>query len=80
MLELPTVAGGASVLQSVEVELSDVYQTFRRFAYYNIRTKDLKKLAKNGVAQIEVPLSPSAYSVAFNQNELGSMLAGYMST
>ena len=34
-LELPTVAGGASVLQHVDVEMSDVYQSFRRFAYYN---------------------------------------------
>ena len=33
-LELPTVAGGASVLQHVDVEMSDVYQSFRRFAYY----------------------------------------------
>lgn len=42
-LELPTVAGGASVLQHVDVEMSDVYQSFRRFAYYNIKAKELKK-------------------------------------
>ena len=38
-LELPTVAGGASVLQHVDVEMSDVYQSFRRFAYYNIKDR-----------------------------------------
>ena len=43
-LELPTVAGGASVLQHVDVEMSDVYQSFRRFAYYNIKAKELKKI------------------------------------
>lgn len=75
VMELPTVAGGASVLQAIDVELSDVYQTFRRFAYYNIKTKDLKKLAKKGVVQMDVQLFPSNYSMAFNQNELGEMLA-----
>ncbi|WP_455672967.1 hypothetical protein [Phocaeicola sp.] len=75
VIELPTVAGGTSVLQAIDVELSDVYQTFRRFAYYNFKTKELKKLTKNGVMQIDVQLSPSDYSVAFNQNELGSVLA-----
>lgn len=45
-LELPTVAGGASVLQHVDVEMSDVYQSFRRFAYYNIKAKELKKIGK----------------------------------
>lgn len=75
VIELPTVAGGASVLQAIDVELSDVYQTFRRFAYYNIKTKDLKKLTKHGVMQMDVQLSPSNYSMAFNQNELGGLLA-----
>ena len=36
VLELPTVSGGASVLQSIDIEWGDVYQTFRRFGYYNI--------------------------------------------
>ena len=33
-IECPTVIGGPSVLQSIDVQLSDVYQNFRRFAYY----------------------------------------------
>ena len=37
VLELPTVSGGASVLQSIDIEWGDVYQTFRRFGYYNIK-------------------------------------------
>ena len=72
-LELPTVAGGASVLQS------DVYQSFRRFAYYNIKAKELKKIGKNGIVQMDIQLSPGNYSIAFNQDVLGSMLTGSMS-
>lgn len=76
VLELSTVSGGASVLQHVEIEMGDVYQSFRRFAYYNIKVKDLKKISKNGVVQMDVQLSPSNYSMAFNQDVLGSMLVG----
>ena len=78
-LELPTVAGGASVLQHVDVEMSDVYQSFRRFAYYNIKAKELKKISKNGIVQMDIQLSPENYSIAFNQDVLGSMLSGSMS-
>ena len=46
VIECPTVAGGSSVLQSIDVELGDVYQTFKRFAYYNIKEKNLKKIIK----------------------------------
>lgn len=76
VLELPTVAGGASVLQAIDVELSDVYQTFRRFAYYNIKAKDLKKIGKEGIMQMDIQLTPSDYSVGFNQDDLGAMLTG----
>lgn len=78
MLELPTVAGGASVLQQVEVEISDVYQTYRRFAYYNIKTKDLKKISKSGITKIEVQLSPANYSMSFNQDVVGIRLLDSM--
>lgn len=78
-LELPTVAGGASVLQHVDVEMSDVYQSFRRFAYYNIKAKELKKISKNGIVQMDIQLSPENYFIAFNQDVLGSMLTGSMS-
>lgn len=79
VLELPTVAGGTSVLQHVDIEMSDVYQTFRRFAYYNIKAKELKKVGKNGIMQIDIQLNPRNYSMAFNQDVLGSMLTGSMS-
>lgn len=79
VLELPTVAGGTSVLQHVDIEMSDVYQTFRRFAYYNIKAKELKKVGKNGIMQIDIQLTPVNYSMAFNQDVLGSMLTGSMS-
>jgi hypothetical protein len=77
-LSLPTVAGGASILQNVDVEMDEVYQNFRRFAYYNIKAKELKKISKNGITQMEVQLSPGNYSVAFNQDVLGGMLIGSM--
>ena len=78
-LELPTVSGGASVLQSIDIEWGDVYQTFRRFGYYNIKAKDLKKTGKNGIDQIEFQLAPSNYVVMFNQDELGGLLTGSLS-
>lgn len=78
ILELPTVAGGASVLQQVDVEISDVYQTYRRFAYYNIKTKDLKKISKSGIAKLEVQLSPANYSMSFNRDVVGIRLLDSM--
>ena len=77
-LELPTVAGGASVLQQVEVEMSDVYQTYRRFAYYDIKAKDLKKIGKSGITRIEVQLTPANYSMTFNGDVLGVRLLDSM--
>ena len=78
-MELPTVSGGASVLQSIDIEWGDVYQTFRRFGYYNIKAKDLKKTGKNSIDQIEFQLAPSNYVVMFNQDELGGLLTGSLS-
>ena len=78
-LELPTVAGGASVLQHVDVEMSEVYQSFRRFAYYNVKAKELKKIGKNGVVQMDIQVSPENYSVAFDRDALGGLLTGSMS-
>lgn len=77
-LELPTVAGGASILQDVEIEMDVAYQTYRRFAYYNIKEKELKKFKKNGVSQIDVQLSPANYTIAFGQDQLGSLLLSSM--
>lgn len=74
VIECPTVTGGSSVLESIDVQLSDVYKTFRRFAYYNIKTKDLKKILKSSIIQIDIQLFPSDYSVAFNNNELGNII------
>ena len=73
------IPGGASVLQSIDIEWGDVYQTFRRFGYYNIKAKDLKKTGKNGIDQIEFQLAPSNYVVMFNQDELGGLLTGSLS-
>ena len=53
--------------------------SFRRFAYYNIKAKELKKIGKNGIVQMDIQLSPENYSIAFNQDVLGSMLTGSMS-
>lgn len=78
-LELPAVAGGASVLQQVDVEMSEVYQSFRRFTYYNVKAKELKKIGKNGIVQMEIRLSPGNYSAAFEQDALGSMLTDCLS-
>ncbi|EJX11289.1 hypothetical protein, secreted [gut metagenome] len=75
LLELPTVGGGAAVLQQVDVVMDEAYANYRRFAYYNFRTKDLKKLLKNGLAQVDFPLQPNSYVVSFPQNELGQQLA-----
>ena len=74
-IECPTVIGGPSVLQSIDVQLSDVYQNFRRFAYYNIKAKDLKKIQKSSIVQIDIQLYPSDYSVSFNDNQLGNLLS-----
>lgn len=78
ILELPTVSGGASPLQQVEVEMSDVYQTYRRFTYYDIKAKELKKISKSGITQLQVQLSPMDYSMSFGQNVLGVRLIDSM--
>ena len=59
--------GPVSYTHLVDVEMSDVYQSFRRFAYYNIKAKELKKIGKNGILQMDIQLSPGNYSIAFNQ-------------
>ena len=46
---------------------------------YNIKAKELKKISKNGIVQMDIQLSPENYSIAFNQDVLGSMLTGSMS-
>lgn len=78
VIDLPTVTGGASVLQSIDVEMSEVYQTFQRFAYYNIKAKELKKISKSGIVQIQIQLSPADYSMSFNQDVLGTKLIDSM--
>lgn len=79
VLELTAVAGGSGILQTIDVQLSDVYATYRRFAYYNIKEKDLKKMQKSTVQQLEIQLSPADYSVGFNNNNLGaSLTSSYM--
>lgn len=72
---LPTVAGGASVLQQVEVDMDDAYQDYRRFAYYNLKAKDLKKIVKKGVAQVELQLRPSSYVAVPAGGALDSLLS-----
>lgn len=78
ILELPTVAGGISALQEVDVELSDVYQAYRRFSYYDIKAKELKKISKDGITQIQVQLLPTDYSMMLTQNVLGVRLIDSM--
>ena len=41
--------------------------------------EELKKIGKNGIVQMDIQLSPGNYSIAFNQDVLGSMLTGSMS-
>lgn len=74
VIECLSVVGGTSVLQSIDIEMSDVYQTYRRFAYYNIKEKDLKRIQKSSIVQIDIQLYPSDYSVAFNDNQLGNVI------
>ena len=45
----------------------------------NGKAKELKKIGKNGIVQMDIQLSPGNYSIAFNQDVLGSMLTGSMS-
>ena len=78
-LELPTVAGGASVLQHVDVEMSDEFQCIRRFDFFNIKAKELKIISNNGIVHLFIELSPDIFSIEFNQDVLGSMLTGSMS-
>ena len=71
--ELETVAGGTAVLQNMDVYMDGVYQSYQRFAYYNIKKSVLKKL-KKGVASIEFRMQPNNYSVTFDADVLGSLL------
>lgn len=75
--ELSTVSGGTSVLQNMDVQMDQVYQSYQRFAYYNIKKSVLKKLAK-GVAKIEIRMSPQSYTATFDQDVLGSLFTNSM--
>lgn len=70
--ELESVAGGTSVLQNMEVQMDRVYQSYQRFAYYNIKKSVLKKL-KNGVAKIEIQMQPQNYVMTFDTDLLGTL-------
>ena len=48
-------------------------------AHFDTPSKELKKIGKNGIVQMDIQLSPGNYSIAFNQDVLGSMLTGSMS-
>lgn len=70
--ELESVAGGTSVLQNMEVHMDQVYQSYQRFAYYNIKKSVLKKL-KEGVAKIEIQMQPQSYVMSFSTDMLGTL-------
>ena len=62
-IQLPTVAGGAALLKTIDVKLEDVYSKYRRFAYYRFeKNGTLKKAVKKGVLAIGFDLNPSAYA------------------
>lgn len=71
--ELTTVSGGTSVLQNIDIQMDHIYQSYQRFAYYNIKKSVLKKL-KKGVASLQIQLQPSDYVTTFNTDVLGSLL------
>lgn len=75
--ELETVSGGTSVLQNMDVQMDRVYQSYQRFAYYNIKKSALKKMDK-GVARLEIQMQPRNYVVTFNQDILGNLLYSSM--
>ena len=54
-----------------------VYQSYQRFAYYNIKKSALKKMDK-GVARLEIQMQPRNYVVTFNQDILGNLLYSSM--
>ena len=70
--ELETVSGGTSVLQNMDVQMDRVYQSYQRFAYYNIKKSVLKKL-KKGVSRIEIQMQPRTYAVSFDVDALGAL-------
>lgn len=70
--ELETVSGGTSVLQNMDVQMDRVYQSYQRFAYYNIKKSVLKKL-KKGVSRIEIQMQPRTYAVSFDVDALGTL-------
>ena len=75
--ELETVSGGTSVLQNMDVQMDQVYQSYQRFAYYNIKKSLLKKL-KKGVAHLEIQMSPNNYGVSFDTDVLGALFINSM--
>ena len=75
--ECETVSGGTAVLQNMDVQMDRVYQSYQRFAYYNIKKSALKKMDK-GVARLEIQMQPRNYVVTFNQDILGNLLYSSM--
>lgn len=74
-VELPTVAGGAAILKTIDVKLEDVYSQYRRFAYYRFEKNGiLKKAVKKGVQAIDFQLNPSSYSTTFEDGEFTALL------
>lgn len=70
--ELETVTGGTSVLQNMDVQMDRVFQSYQRFAYYNIKKSVLKKLNK-GIASITFQMQPNNYTVSFDVDVLGAL-------
>lgn len=71
--ELESVSGGTAVLQNMDVQMDRVYQSYQRFAYYNIKKSVLKKL-KKGIAHIEFQMQPRSYAASFDADSLGALL------
>ena len=71
--ELESVSGGTAVLQNMDVQMDRVYQSYQRFAYYNIKKSVLKKL-KKGIARIEFQMQPRSYAASFDADSLGALL------
>ena len=74
-VKLPTAAGGAAILKTVDVKLEDVYSQYRRFAYYRFEKNGvLKKAIKKGVKAVDFQLNPSNYSATFDGGEFTALL------
>lgn len=78
--EFNVLKGGPSILQSIDIDMEDIYQTFKRFAYYNIKKKYLKKFQKSEIINFELDILPFDFSVSFNNNSLGNNLSAAYAT